>query len=262
MGLFDPAMFDPQPGQGSYTGLLDRLRALQGPVPMPMGRPASAPGAPGDPAADPTTALASASPTSGRPFGWPPTFPWSPDARTAPAATGAAAGAQPPGPGFLDRTGGNLSGLYNASPMLMQMGGAMMSGGLGAGLQAGAKGAEQLQDRNIKMMGMRATFAALKQKGYSDADAMAILMNPEAGKAAFGNVYGPDTASVVDIKNPDTGIPSSGILKSKSGELTPAVPLPAAAIMALRANPRLAPDFDAKYGPGMSARALGSMGQQ
>jgi hypothetical protein len=227
-GLFDPSSF--MPGAAGAGGLFDRLRGIVAP---PGYQPGGA--LPGQPGSD---AMASAAP--------------------APAAAPGAPPSQPPG--FLDRAAGSLGGLYNASPLLMEMGGAMMQGGLGAGLRAGGAAAQQLQQRNIQMMGWRATYAALKQRGYSDADATAIMMNPEASKAAFGNIYGPDTASVVDVKNPNSPFPSSGVLRSKSGELTPAVPIPAAAMQKLlvnRDNPQAAIDFDAAFGPGSARRALG-----
>jgi hypothetical protein len=124
-----------------------------------------------------------------------------------------------------------------------------------------AQGGQMDRQRQMQMYGMQGTVQALQSRGYSNADILAIIANPEAGKAAFGGIYGPDTHSVVDINNPNspTGH-TSAVIGSKSGVVSAAAPIPPQAVQFLHqnlSNPQAVQDFDGKYGQGMAMKVLG-----
>lgn len=87
---------------------------------------------------------------------------------------------QEPGQGMLGRIGEGI----NSNPMtLMSLGAGIMQGGLGQGLQSAMAGSQLDQKNRMSKQSQMATFAALKARGLSDADAIAAIGNPAMLKA-------------------------------------------------------------------------------
>ncbi len=80
--------------------------------------------------------------------------------------------------------GGNFlpglgSGFANNSNLLMGLGAGLWSGGLGRGLQDALAGGALDQKQRAAKLQQQSTYAALKARGISDADATAAALNPE-----------------------------------------------------------------------------------
>ena len=164
--------------------------------------------------------------------------------------------------GFLDALQSFLSNHQNA---MMGLGAGIASGGLQQGVPGMAQGAQQDRQRQMQMAQLNSTYQALRMRGVSDSDARLILFNPEAMKSYAGNLA-PQTYSAVDLNDPNS--PSgktSGILGSRTGQLSsvnPAslarTPSPAAqAAIRQTTNQQDIATFDQTYGAGAAARYRG-----
>jgi len=137
---------------------------VTGPVPLPRPRPAEAEPAPSD--------VSSVNRSISAPLS------------LAPAMPAALAAAEPPG--FMDRLSNGLA----ANPMtLMTLGAGIAQGGIGKGLQYAAAGSQADRTNRQKQLTQTATYAALKARGMSDADALLAMQSPEALKAVLPRLF-------------------------------------------------------------------------
>lgn len=104
--------------------------------------------------------------------------------------------------------------------MLMAMGGAMMRGGLGAGLQAGAPAAAQMQQRNMQMAALQSTYEALIKSGVPPGVAQAAALNPEVLKTVAPNLYMKPQLQETR-QNPLTGEKSFSVYDPNSQSMRP-----------------------------------------
>lgn len=89
-------------------------------------------------------------------------------------------------PGFMDRLSNGLA----ANPMtLMTLGAGIAQGGVGKGLQYAAAGSQADRTNRQKQLTQTATYAALKARGMSDADALLAMQSPEALKAVLPRLF-------------------------------------------------------------------------
>ncbi len=104
----------------------------------------------------------------------------------APPPAAAAPAPAPETPGFGDRLSNGLA----ANPLtLMTLGAGIAQGGIGKGLQFAAAGAQADQSNRLKQATRTATYAALKARGMSDADALLAMQSPEALKAVLPKLF-------------------------------------------------------------------------
>ena len=145
---------------------------------------------------------------------------------------------------------------------MMQLGAGIASGGLSRGVEGMTQGNQQDYQRQMQMMQLNSTYQALRMRGVSDSDARLMLFNPKMMEAYSGNLA-PQTYSAVDMNDPNSPSgKSTGILGSRTGQLSSVnpgslarTPSPSAQ-MAIRqtTNPVDIATFDQTYGAGAAAR--------
>lgn len=195
MGLFDSVQFDPQ-SYNPIGGLLRRLQEWQWQNPNAQGFP-PLDGNVGN-ALKPT--IIAAPPSDNEPQRGPPL-----NISPPPMAMPQAQQASP-----LANIFGGLSNGIAANPMtLMALGSGIMQGGFGKGLQLAMAGSSLDQKNKQMQQAQNATIAALKAKGFSDAEIALAASSPEAMKAAISKIMPTYSAhnvgSTAGSFNPATG---------------------------------------------------------
>lgn len=198
MGLFDSFQFDPQ-GYNPIGGLLQRLQdwqwQQQGQGFPPMD------GNVGNALKPPVIAAPPADnePQRGAPISLSPP----------PMASPQAPQISP----FANMFNGISNGIA-ANPMtLMALGSGIMQGGFGKGLQLAMTGSALDQKNRQTTQAQNATIAALKAKGFSDAEIALAASSPEAMKAAISKIM--PTYSAHNVGN------TSGAFNPATGEFRP-----------------------------------------
>lgn len=194
MGLFDSFQFDPQ-GYNPIGGLLQHLQDWQWRQ-QGQGFPAMNGGV-GDALKPPVIA---APPADNEPQRGPP-LNISPSQMATPRA--------PQASPLANIFNGLSNGIADNPMMLMALGSGIMQGGFGKGLQLAMMASVEDQKNKQNKQAQNATIAALKAKGFSDAEIALAASSPEAMKAAISKIMPTYSAhnvgSTAGSFNPATG---------------------------------------------------------